>query len=86
MADLRAIVPAIVLALAAVPNPDRLDCASATVNYEVAVKKLCDALNTYQHCIEGSRARDKCASEMEALGDLHEEFEDAVSDHADVCR
>jgi hypothetical protein len=86
MPYLPAIIPAIVLALAVVPNPDRLDCAGATANYEVAVKKLREALTAYQHCIEASRARDKCASEMEALGDLHEEFEDAVSDHADVCR
>jgi hypothetical protein len=85
MAHLRAIIPGIVLALVTVPNPDRLDCASAKANYEIAVKQLHDALSAYQHCIEASRARDKCASEMEALGDLHEEFEDAVSDHADVC-
>jgi hypothetical protein len=86
MAHLRAIIPGIVLALAAVPNPDRLDCAGATANYEVAVKKLRDVLSTYQHCIEASRGRDKCASEMEALGDVHEEFEDGVSDYAEFCR
>jgi hypothetical protein len=83
MTDLRAIIPGIVVALTAVPN---LDCAGATAGYEVAVKKLRDALSTYQRCVEGSRGRDKCASEMEALGDLHEEFEDAVSDYAEFCR
>jgi hypothetical protein len=85
MAHPRAIIPGIVLAVVAAPNPDRLDCAGATASYEVVVKKLRDVLSTYQHCIEASRGRDKCASEMEALGDLREEFEDAVSDYADVC-
>lgn len=86
MNNLRAIIPGIVFALTTVPNPNSLDCASATANYEVAVKKVRDALSAYQHCIEASRARDKCASEMEALNDLHEEFEDAVTDFAHVCR
>ncbi len=81
MAYARVIIPGIVLALAAVPNPDRLDCASAAANYEVSVKKLRDALSAYQDC-----ARDKCTLERETLNDLHEDFEDAVSDHADVCR
>ena len=73
------------LALLAPPTRYQVDCSSATAGYEGAVTKLRAAVGTYQRCIEESRGRDKCAAEVQALDQAHDNFEDALADYTSAC-
>jgi hypothetical protein len=78
--------PMVTAMLLIAPSPDALDCANAMSAYNAALAKLRSALGTYQRCIEESNGRDKCAGEIQALDQAHDNFEDALADYTSSCQ
>ena len=78
-----AVAGLVVLALLAVPNPDRADCGNIGGRYGSAVARLGEALRAYMGCVAASDRRHDCAAEMQALDDAHDDFAEAVADAKD---
>ena len=75
----------VALALLAVPDAHRAECANTADRYTAAVAALIDALRSYEKCVSAGDKRDDCAAEMQALDDAHDDFADAVAD-LKACR
>jgi len=73
------------LALVSPPATGAGDCNSAGDSFKATLAKVMEALRTYEQCISESKGKDKCAAEMQALDDAHEDFEDAVNDYKQAC-
>jgi hypothetical protein len=73
------------MVLAVIAAPPSEDCPSAGEAYQAAANKVIKALRDYEECIAKSHGRDKCAAEIQALDDAHDDFEDAVADYAKAC-
>ena len=75
----------ITLALVSPPATGPLNCANANDAFQGALTKVVEALRAYEQCVAASRGKDKCASEIQALDDAHDDFEDAVDDYKQAC-
>lgn len=78
---------AVIAALAVVspPNTDPDDCAAATEHYKPTVEAVMSALHKYESCVSASNGRDHCGTEIQALDNAHDDFDDAVSDIEKAC-
>jgi hypothetical protein len=73
------------LAVVTPPQTEPSDCASATEHYKQTVEAVTEALRKYEACVSSSNARERCAAEMQALDDAHDDFEDTVAEIEKVC-
>ena len=73
------------LALVSPPGTGALNCANASDTFQTSMTKLVEALRAYEQCVAGSSGKEKCATEMQALDDAHDDFEDAVDDYKQAC-
>ena len=73
------------LALVSPPGTGVLNCASANDTFKAAMTKVVEALRAYEQCIAASKGKEKCAAEMQALDDAHDDLEDAVDDLKQAC-
>jgi hypothetical protein len=73
------------LALVSPPGTGILNCANANDTFQSAMTKVVEALRAYEQCIAASKGKDKCASEIQALDDAHDDLEDAVDDYKQAC-
>jgi hypothetical protein len=73
------------LAVLAVPNAERIDCATTGDRYSAALAQVVEALRAYEKCVTASDKRNDCAAEMQALDNAHDDLADAIDD-AKSCR
>jgi hypothetical protein len=74
-----------VLAVAAPPQTEPSDCASATEHHKETVEAVTSAAQKYQACVAASNAHDHCAAEMQALDSAHDDFDDTISEIEKTC-
>ena len=73
------------LALVSPPGTGVVNCANANDTFQTAMAKVVEALHAYEQCIAASKGKDKCAAEIQALDDAHDNLEDAVDDYKQAC-
>lgn len=73
------------LALVSPPGTGTLNCASASDAFQTSMTKLVEALRAYEQCVAASKGKEKCAAEIQALDDAHDDFEDSVDDYKQAC-
>lgn len=73
------------LAVVTPPQTEPSDCAGATEHYKQTVEAVTGALKKYEACVSGSNAKDRCAAEIQALDDAHDDFEDTVAEIEKLC-
>jgi hypothetical protein len=73
------------LAVMAPPQTEPSDCAGATEHYKQTVEAVAGALKKYESCVSASNAKDRCAAEIQALDDAHDDFEETVADIEKAC-
>ena len=73
------------LAVVTPPQTEPSDCAGAPEHYKQTVDAVTEALKKYESCVSASNAKDRCAAEIQALDDAHDDFEDAVGEFKQAC-
>jgi hypothetical protein len=86
MAERRALLIVLSLALCISSNVARASCNEATDTYNSAISDLSDTLRRYSRCLSNSNGHDDCSSEFRKLKNAQSDFETAVSQYESECR
>jgi hypothetical protein len=61
-------------------------CKDAVQRFEAAKREVDLAVEDYAKCVAGSRGRDSCLVEFDAVDAAQERFEAAIEEYKTVCR
>lgn len=83
--NLSASAAVVILALVSPPATGIADCQSAGDAFQAVLAKVVNALRGYEQCIASSNGKNKCTTEMQAVDDAQDDFEDAVDEYKKAC-